>query len=73
VDDELEQSQIELIQKVRNDRDQNKVDQCLTNLRKAASGNENVMPYIVEAVKAYDTVGEIANVIREEFGEYNGM
>jgi methylmalonyl-CoA mutase N-terminal domain/subunit len=40
-------------------------------LRKAASGTENLMPYLYDAVKAYATLGEIADAMREVFGVYN--
>ncbi|MYL48034.1 methylmalonyl-CoA mutase [Halobacillus litoralis] len=73
VDEALEQAQIKKTQEVRSSRDQEAVDQCLQALREAAKGSENVMPHIVAAVKVYATVGEIANVLREEFGEYTGM
>lgn len=73
VDEALEQAQIEKTQQVRDTRDQQAVDQCLSELREAAKGSDNVMPHIVSAVKVYATVGEIANVLREEFGEYTGM
>ncbi|WP_394217788.1 methylmalonyl-CoA mutase [Halobacillus trueperi] len=73
VDEALEQAQIKKTQEVRSSRDQESVDQCLRGLREAAKGSENVMPHIVAAVKVYATVGEIANVLREEFGEYTGM
>ena len=46
------------------------VDAKLEALREAAQGEENLMPYIIEAVKVYVTVGEICNVLRDEFGEY---
>ncbi|CDQ17866.1 acyl-CoA mutase large subunit family protein [Halobacillus karajensis] len=73
VDEALEQAQIEKTQQLRAERNQAAVDQCLLKLKEAAGGTANVMPYIVEAVKAYATVGEIANVLRGEFGEYSGM
>ncbi|GGF08542.1 methylmalonyl-CoA mutase [Halobacillus andaensis] len=73
VDEKLEENQINRTQQVRVTRDQQKVDKCLELLRKAANTNDNVMPHIVESVKAYATVGEIANVLRAEFGEYTAM
>ncbi|MGP4061785.1 acyl-CoA mutase large subunit family protein [Halobacillus sp. H74] len=73
VDEALEQAQIEKTNEVRSSRDQKKVDICLADLRRAAKGTDNVMPHIVDAVKVYATVGEIANVLRDEFGEYTGM
>jgi methylmalonyl-CoA mutase N-terminal domain/subunit len=39
-------------------------------LRNAAEGNENTMPYILDAVRAYATLGEITDLFREVFGEY---
>jgi methylmalonyl-CoA mutase N-terminal domain/subunit len=42
----------------------------LENFRRALKGNENVIPYIIEAVKTYATVGEIGAVIREVYGQY---
>ena len=47
-----------------------RVDDALAALRDACRGDANVMPHIVDAVKAYATVGEICDVMREEFGEY---
>ncbi|KHE71571.1 methylmalonyl-CoA mutase [Halobacillus sp. BBL2006] len=73
VDEALEKSQIEKTKNVRNTRDQVQVDHSLQQLKQAAVSTENVMPYIVKAVKVYATVGEIANVLRDEFGEYTGM
>ena len=46
------------------------VEERLNALKKACEGTENVMPYILEAVKAYATLGEICGVMREVFGEY---
>jgi len=42
----------------------------LENLRRVAEGTENTMPAIIEAVKAYATLGEIMDVFRTVFGEY---
>ncbi|WP_079530215.1 acyl-CoA mutase large subunit family protein [Halobacillus hunanensis] len=73
VDEALEAGQINKTQEIRHTRDAAVVERCLAELRQAAKANDNVMPHIVEAVKVYATVGEIANVLREEFGEYTGM
>lgn len=70
VDPEVERLQREKIKALKEERDNNKVKETLEALRKAASGNENTMPYILEAVKAYATIGEICGVLREVFGEY---
>ena len=45
---------------------------ALAALRDAAEGSENVMPYIVDAVKAYATTGEICDAMRDAFGEHRG-
>ncbi len=70
VDPEQEQNQRERLESVKADRDGDAVDGALASLREAARGDENVMPHIVDAVKAYATVQEISDVLREEFGEY---
>nr|NIP66817.1 methylmalonyl-CoA mutase [Candidatus Bathyarchaeota archaeon]NIU80982.1 methylmalonyl-CoA mutase [Candidatus Bathyarchaeota archaeon]NIV67627.1 methylmalonyl-CoA mutase [Candidatus Bathyarchaeota archaeon]NIW16162.1 methylmalonyl-CoA mutase [Candidatus Bathyarchaeota archaeon]NIW34248.1 methylmalonyl-CoA mutase [Candidatus Bathyarchaeota archaeon] len=54
----------------RNDR---KVKKVLNGLRSAAQGNENLMPPIIKAVKAYATLGEIVEVLRGVFGEYREL
>ncbi|MCL0074508.1 methylmalonyl-CoA mutase family protein, partial [Dehalococcoidia bacterium] len=41
-----------------------------TELRRAAQGTENLMPYILDAVRAYATLGEICDTLRDVFGEY---
>jgi methylmalonyl-CoA mutase N-terminal domain/subunit len=70
VDPEQEQNQRERLNEVKADRDGDAVDDALASLREAARGSENVMPHIVDAVKAYATVQEISDVLRDEFGEY---
>ena len=70
VSEDEEQNQIDRVQELRETRDQEATDEALAALRDAAAGDANVMPYIVSAVKAYATVGEICNVFRDEFGEY---
>ncbi|MFO7599444.1 MAG: methylmalonyl-CoA mutase family protein, partial [Candidatus Desulfacyla sp.] len=64
------QTQIEKLSEVKNRRDQDKVRSTLAAVRKAAEGQENLMPYFIEAVKAYATLGEICGVLRSVFGEY---
>jgi methylmalonyl-CoA mutase, N-terminal domain len=55
---------------LRAERDGAQVSQALDALRRAAAGTENTMPYILEAVRAYATLGEITDVFREVFGRY---
>ena len=70
VDPDQEQNQRERLAEVKADRDDGAVEDALAGLREAARGTENVMPHIVDAVKAYATVQEISDVLRDEFGEY---
>ncbi|WP_027964538.1 acyl-CoA mutase large subunit family protein [Halalkalibacillus halophilus] len=73
VDERLEQAQVQGLNKIRNERNQEEVDHLLSSLKQAATNNkENLMPYIIECVKAYATIGEICNVLRDEFGEFTG-
>jgi methylmalonyl-CoA mutase N-terminal domain/subunit len=65
-----ERRQKETLEAVRADRDDEAVDAKLTALREAARGDENLLPYIVDAVKVYATTGEICDAMRDVFGEY---
>lgn len=69
-DSAVETAQTERLENLREERDRSAVESALSELREAAEGNENMMPYIVAAVKSYATVGEIMGVLREVFGEY---
>jgi methylmalonyl-CoA mutase N-terminal domain/subunit len=62
--------QIESLNRVRSERDQAAVDKALAAVKAAAQGSDNTMPAIVEAVKAYATVGEITNTLVGVFGRY---
>jgi len=62
--------QIERLKEVRLSRNQGEVASALQELRKAAQGEENLMPFILAAVKAYATLGEICGALRDVFGEY---
>ena len=55
---------------LRSNRDNQAVDKALAALKVACEGTENVMPYILDAVKTYATLGEICGVMRHVFGEY---
>lgn len=62
--------QVARLNKMKEGRDNAAVQAALAKLREAAKGTENLMPYLIEAVKTYATLGEICGVLREEFGEY---
>jgi methylmalonyl-CoA mutase N-terminal domain/subunit len=62
--------QIDRLKELKRDRDNKAVRESLEGLEKAAREQTNVMPYLVDCCKAYATVGEMANVFRDVFGEY---
>ena len=70
VDPSVRVSQVEKLKKLKSERDNGKVEQALANLKQAAEGDDNLMPSILEAVKVYATLGEICDVLRGVFGEY---
>jgi methylmalonyl-CoA mutase N-terminal domain/subunit len=70
VNPEVEKNQIKKLQVLKRKRSQKKVAVALDQLRKAAEANVNLMPFMVEAVKEYATLGEICNVLREIYGEH---
>jgi len=67
---DLERLQIERVKRLRADRDNGRVKKSLSAVRAASRGKDNLMQPILEAVRAYSTLGEILGVLREEFGEY---
>ncbi len=71
LDAEGERRHIERLNRVRRERDDREVTRRLTELRRAAAGTDNLMPPIIEAVRAYATLGEICDVFREVFGVYS--
>ncbi len=62
--------QVARLEEVRRTRDSGRVGQALDRLRIACQGTENTMPYILDAVRAYATLGEIVSVMKEVFGTY---
>ena len=58
------------VKKLKENRDNDKVKRSLENLKKVAQGTENTVPAILECVRCYTTEGEIVDVLREVFGEY---
>ena len=70
IDAQVEKDQCEAVKKVRENRDNDKVQRTLGNLRKVAEGEENTVPAILDCVRCYTTGGEIVDVLREVFGEY---
>jgi len=70
MDEKGEERQIQRLQKLRKTRDNTKVQQHLQQLRKAAQGTDNLMPFILSCVHSYATLGETCQVLRDVFGEY---
>jgi methylmalonyl-CoA mutase N-terminal domain/subunit len=67
---EGERHHLERLNRVRRERDNRELSRRLKALEKAARGQENLMPYILEAVRAYATLGEVCGIFRNVFGEY---
>jgi methylmalonyl-CoA mutase N-terminal domain/subunit len=70
VDDAIRRQQSEKIISLKAERDNNAVTESLQELKDAATDKQNLMPYILTAVEAYATLGEIADTLRGVFGEY---
>jgi methylmalonyl-CoA mutase, N-terminal domain len=70
VDPAIAKQQVEQLRELKANRNTTEVEEKLNRLKKAAQGTENLMPHILNAVKAYCTIGEICHVLREVFGEY---
>ncbi|MBA4548521.1 methylmalonyl-CoA mutase family protein [Thermoactinomyces intermedius] len=70
VDPAIAKQQVEQLRELKAKRNAMEVEEKLNRLKKAAQGTENLMPHILNAVKAYCTIGEICHVLREVFGEY---
>jgi methylmalonyl-CoA mutase N-terminal domain/subunit len=70
IDPEVEEKQVTRLKEVKQTRNQARVTACLADLKKAAQGPENLMPYILGAVKEYATLQEMCDVFRGVFGTY---
>ncbi len=73
VDPTVEKEQIKELNNIKEKRDDKEVKDALTQIKKAAVNNNNLMYPIIKAVKAYATIGEISDALREEFGEYEAQ
>jgi methylmalonyl-CoA mutase N-terminal domain/subunit len=70
VDKEVQEKQRARLERVKNERDDDAVKTALTSVEDAIESDENVMPAIIEAVKAYATMGEIMAVFEGQYGTY---
>ncbi len=70
IDEEVGKRQIESLRRLKSERDNKAVSEVLDKVRKVAQSDENIMPVLIEAAKAYATVGEVSDALRDIFGEY---
>jgi methylmalonyl-CoA mutase, N-terminal domain len=70
VDPAAERDQLERLKRFKENRDQERADARLQELREAARGTDNLMPLIKQALKDHCSMGEVCGALREEFGEY---
>ena len=70
IDDSIRDVQVQKLSMLKKSRDNAKVDQCLQELNDCASGTDNIMPAVLACVENKCTLGEIADTLREVFGEY---
>ena len=70
IDPAVQERQIARLQRTKRERDGGRVQEALAQLRRAAQGDDNLMPPILDAVRAYASLGEVMGVLREVFGEY---
>jgi methylmalonyl-CoA mutase N-terminal domain/subunit len=67
---EVERAQVASLRRIKRERNTRKVKENLKSLRKGAADGSNLMPLILECVRAYATLGEMCGTLKEEFGEY---
>lgn len=70
IDDSIRQLQTDKLIELKKNRNSASANKCLENIAIAATNGTNLMPFVIEAVEAKCTLGEIADVLRKEFGEY---
>lgn len=70
INSDVRMKQVERLNKVKRERDNSKVTQCLENISRVAASKENLMFSVLEAVKNYATIGEICEVLEKRFGRY---
>ncbi|HET9965489.1 MAG TPA: methylmalonyl-CoA mutase family protein, partial [Rubrobacter sp.] len=70
IDPEVSESQVERLKALKERRDDDRVKQCLEELKEVARGEGNTMYPILEAVRAYATVQEISDALKDVFGDY---
>ena len=71
IDDQVSKDQIDLLNKIRKNRNNEMVREKLEKLKIAAQGSENLMPYIIDTIREYASIGEIVSILKEVFGTYD--
>ncbi len=72
IDPMLEKDQVQRLNSLKKKRDNKLVEKCLSELTNAAEKNINIMPFIVEAVRAYCTIGEMTSALEKIYGRFKG-
>jgi methylmalonyl-CoA mutase N-terminal domain/subunit len=72
IDDSIRKVQSEKLAKLRSTRNNDAVKKSLSDLKTAVVEERNIMPYVITAVEQYATLGEIADVLRSVYGEFQG-
>jgi methylmalonyl-CoA mutase N-terminal domain/subunit len=70
IDESAGERQLAKLDEVRRTRDNTRVEAALDALRRGAAGTDNTMPLLLDAVRAYATVGEMCDALRDVWGEY---
>ena len=70
INEKVQHDQVEFLNKIKKERNNDDVKIRLTELKTAAAGENNLMPFIINAVNSYASIGEICNTLRTVFGEY---
>ncbi len=70
INEKIQEEQIKFLKSVKEKRNNNIVDEKLVALKKAAQSDDNLIPFIIDAVRVYASVGEICDSLRDVFGEY---
>jgi methylmalonyl-CoA mutase N-terminal domain/subunit len=70
IDEKVAKKQIEILHSVKAQRNNALVQEKLEDLKRAAKGTENLMPYIMDAIREYASIGEVMAALKEVFGEY---
>ncbi|MHA2400012.1 MAG: acyl-CoA mutase large subunit family protein [Promethearchaeota archaeon] len=71
IDEEVAAEQSKKLNTIKKKRDNNKIKEELEKLQNAARGTENLMPYIIDAIRVYASIGEVINTLKEVFGTYH--